>query len=376
MKPRLLVNVIPLTIINTGISRYLRSLYDQMESHYSDILEIGYFDGVKVRKRPPSVSKNSSFWSRLSGLFWRLPPYIALAVRLIVHARREMVFRRVARDFDLYHEASFFPFKATRHLKTIFTIHDLSLLYLPQYHPKERVLYNKLFFWKRSKLANHVLCVSEFTKKEVIRLLDIKSQDVTVTHLAHDPSIFSPKTNAKAAEAIKRFALPNKYFLFVGSGDPRKNLKIIPQAIELAGLDIPLVVAGWVGWSKKYKQIENIRFLGYVSDEDLACLYSHSLAMVYPSFYEGFGLPVLEAMACGCPVVTTRAASLPEIGGDAALYLDNPNDVSELATILTNLAAGHVHREEIVRKSLEQALHFSWERTAVNTFNVFKNYFL
>lgn len=357
--------------VNTGIGRYLRSLYQALEEGYGDRLEIGYFDGKTVSATMPSGPENLTRWSGLVSLFWRLPAYPALFVRLLFHFNQERHFRKVVRGFDLYHEAAFFPFLAPTHIKTVFTLTDLSLIRFPEHHPRERVMYSKLFFHRRCKRVKRFLTISAFIQKEMAVYLGIDPKNVTVTYLGYDPAVLYPRSKAEIEDCLNRHGLPQKYFLFVGSGDPRKNMAVIPKALEFSGLDIPLVVAGWSGWAEKALW-ERVRFLGYVNDEDLARLYSGALGLIFPSRYEGFGLPVLEAMACGCPVVTTREASMPEVAGDAALYMKAPEDVKGLAKVLKELFDDPPHRQEWVEKGLAQARQFSWRNTAELTFSAFE----
>ena len=367
---KLLVNAIPMVNVNTGISRYLRCLYAEMERLYGDRLEIGYFDGVKVSLTMPYGPANLNRWTKSVGFFWRLPLYPAIIVRLAFHFMREALFRRCSRHYDLYHEAGFFPFAVPRRLKTVFTIHDLSLIRFPQYHPEERVLYSRLFFRQRCKRVDHFLAVSEFTAREMRMRLNINPENISVTREAHDDKIFFPRSHEEVKAFLKRQTLPERYFLFVGGGDPRKNLDVVPEALEKAGIEIPLVVVGWSGWSDE-KPRKNIIPLGYVSDDDLAGLYSGAIALIFPSSYEGFGLPILEAMACGCPVVTTREASLPEVAGEAAMYLNEPRNSAELGNVLKKLATNTLLRGELGRQGMLQAGRFSWEKTARATFQAF-----
>ena len=151
-------------------------------------------------------------------------------------------------------------------------------------------------------------------------------------------------------------------------------MRIIPEALDRVDLDVPLVVAGWSGWAGK-NMWEKVQFLGYMGDDALARLYSGALALIFPSRYEGFGLPILEAMACGCPVVTTREASMPEVAGDAALYMKDPDDVDGLAGILKKLAESPLERQAWAEKGLIQAGRFSWQKTAEATFRAFEQVF-
>ena len=369
-RKRVLVNAIPMCSVNTGIARYLRCLYMKMELLYANEFEFWYFDGRGISQTMPPGPKNLDHWSRLVDLFWKLPVHIALLIRLGVHVRCEFKFVKLAKGFDLYHEAGFFPLRTPREVKTIFTIHDLSLLKYPKHHPRERILYTKLFFQSRCRRVAHFISVSEFTKTEMHRYLQVQDDNVTVTPLAHDSSNFFLRQKENAVSFLHTHNLPEKYFLFVGSGDPRKNMWVIPEALQRSGIDIPLLVVGWSGWSSK-RMPDNVITAGYVGDEHLALLYTGALSLVFPSIYEGFGLPVLEAMACGCPVVTTREASLQEVGGEAAAYVQDPQDAEELGLLLTELASSLEKRRSLGQQGLDRAKGFSWERTARLTRDVF-----
>jgi alpha-1,3-rhamnosyl/mannosyltransferase len=368
---KLVVNAIPMVNVSTGIGRYLRCLYGEMERSYGDRLEIGYFDGFRVISRMPGGPANLGRWTRGVDLFWGMPVYPALMLRLAFHFLREGIFRKWSRHFEVYHEAGFFPFSVPARLKTVFTIHDLSLIRFPEHHPRERVLYTRLFWRRRCAQADHFLAVSEFTAREMRTFLGIAPERTTVTLEAHDTKIFYPRSREAIRDFLRDHALPETYFLFAGAGDPRKNMDIIPKALERGGLNAPLVVAGWSGWSEGLAS-KRVVPLGFVSDEDLARAYSGAIGMIFPSSYEGFGLPLLEAMACGCPVVTTRESSLPEVAGDAALYMKGPRDVDDLARILRNLVDGHVSRQDLVRKGLARAGEFSWEKAARQTVEAFE----
>jgi len=360
-KIRLIVNAVPLTGVNTGIGRYLRCLYEAFAQRHGGDFEIAWFDGRRARPSMPRPAASVAGRSRLTNLLWKLPPLAGLAVRLAVHARREAAFRRAARGFDVYHEAAFFPFAAPAGVRTVFTVHDLSLIRYPQFHPRERVLYFNLFFRRRLRRVARFLAVSEFTRREMAEVLGIDAQRVDVTHNAVDPARFRPAPGTFLPPGL---APGDPYFLFLGTNDPRKNPHVIPKALAASGLDVPLVLAGWSGWSGEEKASGRVIELGYVPEDDLAGLYSGALALIYPSVYEGFGLPVLEALSCGCPVVTSGLSSLPEVGGKACLYLDNPSDPNEMAQAMRRMAQDAPLREALREEGFAQARRFSWAASA------------
>jgi glycosyltransferase involved in cell wall biosynthesis len=367
----LIVNAIPLRNIGTGIARYLKCLYPRLETLYRERLEFRYFDGKSVLSSLPTGPSDLDRWCSTTELFWRLPPLTALLLRMVIQFQRELAFRRATRNIDLYHEPGFFPFLSSSRYKTVFTIYDLSFIEVPHFHPPERVLFSRLLFRKRCCKVDHFLTISEFTKKAVETLLGPLNNCITVTPLAHDPTIFYRRTSMEVKAMRESYRLPEKYFLFVGVGDPRKNLRVILEALSHSGLRIPLAAVGWRGWSRLDHLGDRLLFLGYASDDVLADLYSGALALVFPSLYEGFGLPILEAMACGCPVICSRSSSLPEVAGDAAMYLEDPYDSLALASLLKALADSPALYGELSQEGRDQASHFSWEATARRTFDVF-----
>jgi alpha-1,3-rhamnosyl/mannosyltransferase len=360
-KLKLIVNAVPLTGVNTGIGRYLRCLYASIERLYASEIEIAYFDGRRALPVMPEPARSVAGRSRITSFLWRLPPAAALCARLAVHARRELAFYKAARGFDAYHEAAFFPFLAPKGVKTAFTVHDLSLIRYPEHHPRERVMYFNLFFRRRLKRVARFFAVSEFTRREMLDALGIEPSRVDITYNAVDPARFSPKPGGSRVQGL---GPGEPYFLFLGTNDPRKNPQAIPPALALSGLDVPLVLAGWSGWAREETPGGRVIELGYVPDGDLPALYSDALALIYPSLYEGFGLPVLEAMSCGCPVITANAASLPEVGGGACLYLENPADPAEMARAMVRVASDSSLREAMRQSGLARAGAFSWDQSA------------
>jgi alpha-1,3-rhamnosyl/mannosyltransferase len=367
---KILVNALPLANARTGIGRYVDMLYHELSRRPE--IEIAYFDGANLTKEIPRPTAPSSRWSLLAKAFWLLPSPVAVLIRSALHSLREHRFQKLCVGYDIYHETALLPFRTPPGTKTVLTVHDLGLLRHPQWHPAERARFFDKYFVKRLPWVDGFLAVSDFTRGEMAELLGIDAQRVEVSLLGIDLERFG-RPAPEAVKAVRdKYALPVHFFLFVGSGDPRKNVQLVRDALRLAPQLPPLVLAGWSGWDDAPPADERELRLGYVDDADLPALYAAATAFVYPSLYEGFGLPLLEAMACGCPVVTTRLASLPEVAGDAALYLENPADPGELAALLERLWRDDGLREELGPKGLARAREFPWSRTAEATLRLFQ----
>jgi len=372
---KILVNAIPLKGLLTGISRYVRQLYTELEKLPG--VSVSYFDGLRVTDRMPEQA-DSMTWAISRKAVWRLPDSVVFAARCIHQLLFEANLRRLCGRglFDLYHETTFFP-AALYSIPQILTIYDLSLLKYASSHPRERIWFYNFFRKRRMPFASRILTISDFIKGEINSSLGISPEFVDTVHLAPAP-LFSKRNTGEVNAALRRLALPQEFLLFVGSLEPRKNLPKLIEAMKIARSNIPLVLAGWEGWGdKEWLQTlkgsplrDRIFITGHVSEEDLAFLYSAAKALVYPSLYEGFGLPVLEAMACGCPVICSKVASLPEVAGDAALFID-PADAEGLAQKIELIVNDQEVRKKYEILGKARANYFSWKKNAENTFEVF-----
>ena len=372
----ILLDALPLHGLTTGISRYVRNLYLQMERLSG--ASIHYFTGRSCAARMPATV-SADAWIRKTASARKLPDPAVLGLNIVgwlLYERRLQ--RRVKQGgFHVYHETSYIP-AAIKDVPQIFTIHDLSLMKYRDRHPRSRVWFSDLFFKNRMHYVDHILTVSDFIRWEVCEALHLPNEKITAVPLAASPT-FSPRDRQKTMRTIKKLGLPQEYLLFVGTLEPRKNLSFLVKALAVCKHHIPLVLVGWEGWgddvwlkTAEAKGIGNRIFTtGYVDEETLACLYSNALALVFPSVYEGFGLPVLEAMACGCPVICSNAASLPEVAGGAAVLID-PFQVDDLASAVDQVVGDGALREDLIQKGFSRAAQFSWERTARQTLEVFK----
>ncbi len=258
--------------------------------------------------------------------------------------------------------------------RTAVTIHDLGYLYFPQAHPPRRRLELHLSTGWNARLATRVIAISQATKDDLARHYHISPDKVRVVYHGVEGR-FHP-TDDPAARA--RYGLPGRYLLYLGTLQPRKNLERIVQAYSGLPPDTPpLVLAGAPGWY--FERISaaiatlglerRVLLPGYIADDDVPSVLSGASVLLYPSLYEGFGLPVLEAMACGIPVLTSRTSSLPEVAGDAALLVD-PLSVPEITAAVQRLLADDALRVELARRGFERARLFTWERCARETLAV------
>ncbi|MEK7632047.1 MAG: glycosyltransferase family 1 protein [Patescibacteria group bacterium] len=256
--------------------------------------------------------------------------------------------------------------------KLVMTSHDLIGLLFPQYFSRSARFYWQQLLPRSLKHANRILAISEATKNDLIRLLGIPAERITVTPLAADPR-FCPQADVAAETAAQRkYNLPRPFCLAVGTIEPRKNLPFLVEAFSVAKReDHDLVIVGKPGWDsdvlhQRIRQLhvdQRVRVLEYVDEADLLTLLRMATALLFPSRYEGFGLPLLEAMACGTPAISSTAASLPEVGGSAVLYAD-PADLDTWRDHISRIIGDASLRADLRTKGLARAATFSWARTA------------
>lgn len=265
------------------------------------------------------------------------------------------------------------------------TIHDLSFEHLPETFNRRSRTQLRLTVRRTARNAAQILTLSEFSRRDVIETYGIDPDRVAVTPAAA-PAHFRPVTNATNPRRIRAtYGIERDYILALGSIQPRKNLVRLIKAYsslwkERQNLAMPqLVIAGKRGWleSETMRAAElsaaahDIRFIGYVVEADLPELFSGAMCFAYPSYFEGFGLPVLEAMQCGTPVIAGNRTSLPEVAGDAALLID-PFDETVIADALRNLIENPDRRDDLRVKGIERAKRFSWQQTARLTLQAYE----
>ncbi len=271
--------------------------------------------------------------------------------------------------------------------RKVIVVHDLSFLAYPQFFNLKQRLWHKLILNKKILAqADVIIADSESTKRDLIALLNIPQEKIKVVYLGMSRVIPTKATLRSVVEeslslinigVMKKLNLPEKYFLFVGTIEPRKNLAGAIKALEQLPADVKLAVAGQWGWKfdeEKHLMENNDRIikLGYVEEAEKAELYQHAVALVYPSFYEGFGLPILEAMTLGCPVICGNNSSQGEVAGDAGVYVD-PFNINEIKQAMELMLTDADFRQGCVARGYEQAKNFSWQKTAEQTREILEN---
>ena len=285
------------------------------------------------------------------------------------------------KKIDVFHGTSFvLPF--IKSCKYVITIYDLAFMASPDSFTLANRLYFKLFLAPSIKLADKIIAISQATKKDIIKYFHVPADKVEVIHCALSPKIHKETNNEKLQEVKKKYSLPDKFIMFTGLISPRKNLDRSIKAFAKVRHQIPhkFVIVGKKGWLYEpvFKLVEklgiqkDVIFTGYIPDDDLCALYTLADIFMFPSLYEGFGLPILEAMACGCPVITSNISSMPEVAGDAALLV-NPYSVNDIAKAIERIYCDKNLRKQFVNKGYAQIKKFTWKNTAKRTLKVYES---
>ncbi|MBI3244091.1 MAG: glycosyltransferase family 4 protein [Chloroflexi bacterium] len=278
---------------------------------------------------------------------------------------------------SLLHSPDFIPPLGL--FRSVITIHDLTFLRYPQFLTAQSRRYYNDQIHEAVKRADAILTDSNATRADVLELLGVAADKVVTVHLAPDP-IFQPRPGEAVEPAPARLNLPQRYLLFVGTFEPRKNVPGLLTAYAQLPLDAPpLVLAGNKGWLfddvvaliDKLQLKDRVYFRPDFAAADLPALYHGAIALVLPSHYEGFGLPVLEAFACGTPVVIANRASLPEIAGGAAA-LCNPDDPASIVGAIESILSDSAYRLSLIAKGHARVKDFSWEKCARETLAVYR----
>jgi len=288
-------------------------------------------------------------------------------------------------QFDLIFSPGLYgPFRIPAGVASVMVVHDLTRYLFPHFfpfNPMQKVL-DLLAYPAMLRRYDHILAVSEATRKDLITLFKVSEEKITVAYHGAEEA-FQPLSDNKAQEKfLKTHGLKKPFILFLGTLEPRKNILTLLKAFTGILDQIPhdLVLVGQKGWKWEpiFKEMERpelkqrVHWVGYVPDPDRVLFYNAAGFLAYPSWYEGFGMPLLEAMQCGCPVITSRKSAMPEVVGEAALLID-PNSLEDLQGAMLRLVREPGLAEKLKTAGFEQAKKFSWETSARITLEVFEN---
>lgn len=361
---RIAFNAIALLSPLTGIGQYSLELATRLAADPEHEAEFFYAYGWSKQARPEPLKGAGA----VLPLLRRRVPY-SYAISRFIQGRR---FSRRAESgrFDVYHEPNFLAFRFSG--PTVTTVHDLSWIRFPQAHPVERVRAMNRYFEPGLRRSSLILTDSEFVKREVMEVFGIAPERIVSIPLGVSP-LFRRLGPAETAGVLAAQGLSHgNYLLTVGTLEPRKNLisalRAYARLPEASRRAFPLVLAGLKGWHSDELDREmapllasgQVRLTGYLSREDLAVVIAGATALVYPSIYEGFGLPPLEAMACGVPTIVSNVASLPEVVGDTGLLVD-PHDHGGLRDAMARLIDSPELRAALADKALARSARFSWD---------------
>lgn len=364
------IDGLPLTEELTGVGYYTLELARQLAvSTAADEIEL-----VSPRAFLPSLARQQSSPNNLSFVRSRVSPISRhwWSIGLPRYIRRH--------HLELFHGTNFeVPFR--RVCPTVLTIHDLSMLLYPQTQERKRVRRAQQRLPLMARTATMIITPTESVRREVHEHLQIPLERIVAVPEAAR-SCFQRLEARETTETRKRLGIRHEFLLFVGTVEPRKNISTLMCAFEevvrLQKKPLQLVIAGRKGWlvddlfeSYRHSPVaENIIFTGYLADEDLCALYSSCAALIYPSIYEGFGLPPLEAMACGAAVIASNIGAIKEVVGDAARLVP-PRDTRELTRSLLELLDSVSLRDSLCAAGVKRAAEFSWARTASATSGVY-----
>lgn len=365
------IDIRALNSLRTGIGRYLETLLPALFRYDKDTQYILFYNSLTG----PSPTYNSA--GAKSSLVRTYIPNRVLNVLWAYAAFPK--FENLAGEIDIFYSPSFQvpPLKKSR---SVLTIHDIVFYHSPELAIPSAVRHYKRRITFYADRADIIVADSKATAKDIVEFLKIDGEKIKVIYPGTIP--LADVTEPERSKIKNKLRLPEEYILFVGCIEPRKNLARVFQAYNRSGLseEIPFILAGPTGWrfdelEKIWNNLEakdRIIRLDYVTEKELTVLYENALFLVFPSLFEGFGLPILEAMSAGCPVLTSNVSAMPEAAGDCALLVD-PLSEDAIEEAMLRLYRDNILREELARKGRDRAASFTWEKTANKLIKIFND---
>lgn len=359
----------------TGIGQYTKHLLEKLVQHPAFSFEMFYSNKWSSNLLASSSSTPASFKAFVRN-------YIPHAYRINRLVEQHHFANGVKKNqFNLYHEPNFLAFDFDGPI--ILTVHDLSWIRHPETHPKKRVAAMNRFFEASLTRANNIITDSVFVRDELISVFGVSAHKITPVHLGVSRAFCPHESNDTFAILNHLNLVHGRYFLAVGTIEPRKNLQVVLNAFmqmpKIIRQQYPLVIVGMKGWyTTEFERLVSpllssgeVRLLGYLPQADLIQVIAGALTLIYPSLYEGFGLPPLEAMACAVPVITSNVSSIPEVVGNGGVMLD-PCDVDGFSNAMRAMVESKAHRNYLGQLALMQSQLFNWDKTAHGTIEVYQ----
>lgn len=365
--PSIAIDYTPAYEQGGGIGRYVRELVAALARLDHDTDYRLFVAGATRDKLPPPPAPNF-LWKPSS-----IPPI--WFARLWHRARVPIPVEAITGKVTLYHATDFVLPPTLPQTRTLLTVHDLSFVRVPDAASPNLKAYLDAVVPHSVRRADHILADSAATKNDLIELYDTPPEKITVLLSGVDARFKRVEDEAQRQVVREKYQLSARPFILsVGTVQPRKNYGRLIQALarlRVQGHDLDLVIVGGRGWLEDpiYETIrttgmqDHVHFTGFADDTDLPALYSEAVCVAVPSLYEGFGIPVLEGMACGTPVITSDVSSLPEVAGDAALTV-TPTDLDALTGALERVLTDTSLQAELIQRGLERVQQFTWERSA------------
>jgi glycosyltransferase involved in cell wall biosynthesis len=371
VKMRVCLDISPGLFRPSGIGRYVTGLTEALVHTDSENEYVAFFNrasGARLKHPFTGLDRRST---RLSDKPWRTS---VLAAHLAGVSQD-----RLFPGIEVFHGTDNLLPRLSR-IRTVFTLHDLAFRHYPETFTTLNRWYLTLMIPRFLRAADAIVVDSECTRRDAIRFYGIPEERLRVV-LPGVKSLFRPVRDPGHLDEVRsRYGLPERFILYVGTIEPRKNLAILFEAVKLLPLaEVKVVIVGSTGWLSHETFVrlqrlgleERVILTGFVPEEDLAALYSLAEVFAYPSIYEGFGLPVLEAMACGTPVVSSNSSSLPEVVGDAGIMVA-PEDAAGWEETLERVLRNAELKTELRERGLRRAARFTWEAAALSTREVYR----
>ena len=359
-------------VYGTGVSVYTKNLVKSLLKINNEDEFLLFGGSLRQREALKDFISSLSSFNNVTGRVFFIPPKLADILWNKLHI---LPIDSLLGKVDVFHSSDWT--QPPSNSAKVTTIHDFGFIKYPSTaHPRIASTMKGRFEWVK-KDVDLIIAISKATKNDIVDILGISPKKVKVVYEALPKDIKKVQNNKLIADVKKKYKIKNDFLLSVATLEPRKNLKRVILAFNEVKKIIPdmqLVLAGKLGWDQDIKKMmgkrpKDIIFTGFIDREhELSSLYSSASCFVFPSLYEGFGLPILEAMVCGCPVVTSNISSMPEVAGDAAVLVEP----LEVESISHGIVKAIKEKDALVKKGFEQIDKFSWEKTAKETLRVYK----